>query len=156
MMFYAGINLGFGSGYKSQVNEAMLQAACYNLLSDLQNFNATNQYDSELVKSNPESNDNDLLLISNPFPPDSPFVAKDDSILSLTDSTNLNLLLDSTSVLDTVISKDSLKIKVKVNQDSLRLVQMSLDSTARLQYFHYQREDVPYTSLRQKKKSKFE
>lgn len=32
---------------------------------------------------------------------------------------------------------------------------MSLDSTARLQYFRYQREDIPYTTLAQKKRSKF-
>ena len=32
---------------------------------------------------------------------------------------------------------------------------MSQDSTARLQYFRYQREDYPYTTLTQKKKSKF-
>ena len=32
---------------------------------------------------------------------------------------------------------------------------MALDSTARLEYFRYQREDVPFTSLQQKKKSKF-
>ena len=155
MMFYAGINLGFGSGYKSQVNEAMLQAACYNLLSELHNFSFRNQYDSEITMQNPEYNATDLLLVDNPFPPDSPFVAKEDSILTFPDSTNSNLLFDSTSVQDTVVEKDSLKIKVEVNQDSLRIFQMSLDSTARLQYFRYQREDVPYTSLRQKKKSKF-
>ena len=152
MVFYAGINLGFGSVYESQVNEVMLQAACFDLLSDLRNFNLHNQFDSGLISPQPEQKKPDeLLIIDNSFSPDSPFVAIDDSILSLTDSTDLTGLLDSSKVKGT----DSLKTKVKVNQDSLRLVQMALDSTARLQYFRYQREDVPYTTLKQKKKSNF-
>ena len=152
MVFYAGINLGFGSVYESQVNEVMLQAACFDLLSDLRNFNLHNQFDSGLISPHPEQKKPDeLLIIDNSFSPDSPFVAIDDSILSLTDSTDLTGLLDSSKVKGT----DSLKTKVKVNQDSLRLVQMALDSTARLQYFRYQREDVPYTTLKQKKKSNF-
>ena len=152
VIFYAGINLGFGSGYKSQVNEAMLQAACYDLLSDLQKINDNNQYDTGLIKSKSEQKQSDnSFIIDHSFPPDSPFVAKDDAAFSPVDSTDLGKLLDSA----TVTNKDSIKLKVKVNQDSLRLVQMALDSTARLQYFHYQREDVPYTSLKQKKKSKF-
>ncbi|MCK7524635.1 MAG: hypothetical protein MZV64_46975 [Ignavibacteriales bacterium] len=53
-----------------------------------------------------------------------------------------------------LIGKDSLKTKVKVNQDSFRLVQMALDSTARLQYFRYQREDVPYHFITAKEKIK--
>ena len=156
LIFYAGINLGFGSGYKSQVNEAMLQAACYDLISDLRNLYQSNQYNGGLIKpDSKEQEPNELLLIDNKFSPDSPFVAIDDSVFSNNDSTELNKLLDSTNVLGNVKGTDSLKNKVKVNQDSLRLVQMSLDSTARLQYFRYQREDVPYTSLQQKKKSKF-
>lgn len=152
MIFYAGINLGFGSGYKSQVNEAMLQAACYDLISDLRNLNYNDQYDSGLNQSASKNQKSEELSFSDySFSPDSPFVALDDSILSSVDSTGLSNLLDSTKV----IGKDSLKTKVKVNQDSLRLVQMALDSTARLEHFRYQREDVPYTSLQQKKKSKF-
>jgi len=132
VIFYAGINLGFGSGYKSQVNEAMLQAACYDLLSDLQKINDNNQYDSGLFNPKAEQKkSDDLFIIDNSFSPDSPFVAIDDSILSPVDSTDLINLLDSSIV----TRKDSLKSKVKVNQDSLRLVQMALDSTARLQYF---------------------
>jgi hypothetical protein len=152
LIFFAGINLGFGSGYQSQVNEAMLQAACYDLISDLRDLNHNNQYDSGLIQTGSKNQKPDELLISDfSFSPDSPFVAIDDSILSSADSTGLSDLLDSTNVK----GLDSLKTKVKVNQDSLRLVQMALDSTARLQYFRYQREDIPYTTLQQKKKSKF-
>jgi len=155
VIFYAGINLGFGSGYKYQVNEAMLQAACYDLLTDISNFNTQQKFDSEIVKPVKEQNKDQLVLDFNSFIPDSPFVAIDDSLLKTTDTTLIINLLDSTKTLQNIKGKDSLKTKVKINQDSIRLVQMSLDSTARLQYFRYQREDVPYTSLQQKKKSKF-
>ena len=132
VIFYAGINLGFGSGYKSQINEAMLQAACYDLLSDLQKINDNNQYDTGIIKSKSEQKKFDnSFIIDHSFPPDSPFVAKDDAAFSQVDSTDLSKLLDSASV----TNKDSIKSKVKVNQDSLRLLQMALDSTARLQYF---------------------
>ncbi len=133
----------------------MLQAACFDLLTDLRNFDLRNQYNAEILKQNSEQYNSDLLLIDNASSPDSPFVAKDDSLLTSPDSTDLNKFLDSTKTLQTVKGKDSVKAVVKVNQDSLRIYKMSLDSTARLQYFRYQREDVPYTSLMQKKKSKF-
>ena len=146
-MFYAGINLGFGSGYESQVNEAMLQSACYDLISYLHSFQVPNQINPILPNSVIDNQEkNDLILINEYASPDSPLVATDDSILTVTDST---LLVDSTKI------KETLTKKVKVNEDSLRLVRMSQDSTARLQYFRYQREDYPYTTLAQKKKSKF-
>ncbi len=177
ILFYAGINLGFGAGYKSQVNEAMLQAACYDLISDLRSYNLHNQDDTGLLKTETEKKQSDNLIITDHFfASDSPFVAIDDSTIFLTDSSAYTNLLDSTNLVkdstfafdDSSASgnlpdstnilgtgKDSSKTKVKINQDSLRLVQMSLDSTARLKYFRYQREDLPYTSLKHKKQSKF-
>ena len=44
-------------------------------------------------------------------------------------------------------------VKVLTWRDSL--MAKSLDSTARLKYFHYQRKDVPYTQFTPKKRSKF-
>ncbi|MFZ1518001.1 MAG: cell surface protein SprA [Ignavibacteriaceae bacterium] len=156
MIFYAGINLGFGSGYKSQVNEVLLQTACFDLLTELHSIDLRNQFNSEIIKPNSEQKTaGNLLIIDSPFSPDSPFVAIDDSILANPDSSDLGKILDSTNVIGSLKGKDSLKTKVKVNQDSLRLFQMSLDSSARLEYFRYQREDVPYTTLSHKKKSKF-
>lgn len=146
-MFYAGINLGFGSGYESQVNEAMLQSACYDLISYLHSFQLPNQPDPILptaVINNKQKDD--IILIDEYASPDSPLVATDDSILTVNDST---LLVDSTKI------KETLTKKVKVNEDSLRLVRMSQDSTARLQYFRYQREDYPYTTLTQKRNQSF-
>jgi hypothetical protein len=156
LIFYAGINLGFGSGYKSQVNEVLLQTACFDLLTELHSIDLRNQFNSEIIKPNSEQKTaEDLLIIDSPFSPDSPFVAIDDSILANPDSSDLGKILDSSNVIGSLKGKDSLKTKVKVNQDSLRLFQMSLDSSARLEYFRYQREDVPYTTLSHKKKSKF-
>ena len=155
MIFYAGINFGFGSEYKSQLDKGLLQAACYDLLTDLNNFNQNQDIENKIIKPETDKPNSDLLLEGNFIVPDSPYVAKDDSILIPNDSSLVKSLTDSTKLVQTIKGKDSLKTKIKINQDSLRLVQMSLDSTARLQYFRYQREDLPYTTLKQKKKSKF-
>lgn len=154
VMFYAGINLGFGSGYKSQVNEAMLQAACYDFISSQNSFELPNQ--SEPLHQTPVFNkQEDFSVFFNDFSyPDSPVVAIDDSVLMVKDD-SLHISSDSLQLTDTTKITDPFKKNVKVNEDSLRLVKMSLDSTARLQYFRYQREDIPYTTLAQKKRSKF-
>ncbi len=156
MVFYAGINLGFGSEFESQVNEQILQSACFNLLSDLRKVSLKDQQDFNLIqRSKSTSNSDGLLLLNNPAIPDSPDVATPDSILTLPDSTALKNFNDSTSSLNNSLLNKKDSSKVKVNLDSLRLIQMSLDSTDRLKYFHYHREDYPSVTLKQKKLSKF-
>ncbi len=157
-MFYAGINLGFGSGYKSQVNEAILQSACFNLCSYINSINQQKYQQPDLQHPNvTKPNTAELTLLNNPAILDSPDVSIHDSILIKQDSTKLKSITDSTKNLISVTgkSKDSIKVKTKVNLDSLKLWQMSLDSTNRLKYFHYQRQDLPYVTYWQKKKSKF-
>ena len=132
--------------------------ACFDLLTELNSINLGDQFSNNFIKP-PLQNQNtqNPIIVDLASFPDSPLVAIDDSVFIESDSSGLAKLLDSTNVADSLAGKDSLKTKtkVKINQDSLRLVQMSLDSTGRLQYFRYQREDIPYTSLYQKKKSKF-
>ncbi len=62
-----------------------------------------------------------------------------DSTLSVVDS----LLTDSLST-DSLLAADTTKVDWR-----------EIDSTARLEYFHYHREDEPYVQLEQKKQSKF-
>jgi cell surface protein SprA len=146
-VFYAGINLGFDSRYESQINEDLLREACFNLLAENYSDNTNSQiYSQPNENLNLAPTNNDLIIIDEPLIPDSPDVSIPDSITA-----NPDTLLDLSNV--KLTNKDSLK--VKVNQDSLRLVQLALDSTARLEHFRYQREDLPYTTLQQKKKSKF-
>ncbi len=64
---------------------------------------------------------------------------------------------DSTDKADTLLSADSLLLKDSslVLQDTSFVDSTAFDSTARLKYFRYQREDVPYITLKQKKRSGF-
>jgi cell surface protein SprA len=149
VVFYAGINLGLSSEFETQVNEQMLRSACFNLITVPRSIKLPNQPTSNLINQNKsEINHNELGLLNKHFSPDS-------TDISIPDSTTLKSLNDSTKSLQNQTLKGKDSTKVKVNLDSLKLVKMSLDSTDRLKYFHYQREDLPYVTFKQKKKSKF-
>jgi hypothetical protein len=156
MIFYAGINVGFGPSSKSQINEQILQDACFNLLSNLKNSNLPINAKATLKQSSVHTDkEKELRLPNYSALPDSPDVKNNHLQITSPDTTVGGNDKDSTKLLNAknLTKKDSLK--TKINQDSLRLVQMSLDSTARLKYFHYEREDLPYTTLKQKRLSKF-
>ncbi len=82
--------------------------------------------------------------------PDSTSILSDSTFIT---SDSISIQLDSTLVNQdsTLAPKDS----IPVNLDSLRLYEMGLDSTNRLKYFRYQREDEPYVELKEKQESKF-
>ncbi len=92
--------------------------------------------------------------------------------IALPDSTKLKTIqksdsvpkIDSTKKTAKVLEKDSLKTKIssadsiraKTKLDSLQRIEaMSRDSTARLKYFHYHRDDSPSVLFRRKKPSGF-
>lgn len=132
----------------------MLFAACFNLLSEL-NGTASNISTPTISPSNlkQEKRPSEQFIIDLSTPPDSPDVKVPDSLAKIIDTTNIKSVIDTLPINPKLKGKDSLK--VKINQDSLRLVQMALDSTGRLKYFRYTREDYPNTRLYQKKLSKF-
>ena len=86
------------------------------------------------------------------------------------DSTNVQvnklipIVLDSTAKLIKPVKKDSLKtnifsedsLRIKTKQDSLKRIEiLSKDSTARIKYFHFYRNDYPNVLFRVKKRSSF-
>lgn len=146
LLFYAGINLGFGLSVKSQINKEIWRDICFNLITlqkqiDLQQFPATDLQSSELSK------DDDLKIPLYSTPPDTGLDEKTDSTLLQRDSLAITEKDTGKTALDTV--------KVILNKDSLRLYQWSMDSTARVEHFKYFREDVPYVRLKQKRLSRF-
>ena len=74
------------------------------------------------------------------FPPDSG--DKKDSTFTSGDSTFVKG--DSTQIADSLLSADTVKVDWR-----------EIDSTNRIKYFHYHREDVPYVRIEDKKQSKF-
>lgn len=148
LLIYSGISVGFISNRYTKPDR-LLWAEMISLFLQRNDENQThkspssiNNYSSNFKFSNntfekPDSNDfslkNHLAL------PDTS--ETDSTFLTIEDTTQ-------TSLGDTLPP-------IKVNKDSLRLVQWSIDSTARLENFRYQREDYPVVRLKQKKLSKF-
>ena len=137
VVFHTGINMGFSPSSKSQVSRSiwleMMFAADNSGLSTEFSYQEMNNPITAGAKGNIS-----LEAIEDYYaPPDSgeqtikPF----DSTLSINDST--------------IISDSSLV------SDSLQIDQMAVDSTNRLKYFHYQRDDKPYVQLKESKQSRF-
>ncbi|MCW8812832.1 MAG: cell surface protein SprA, partial [Chlorobium sp.] len=160
IIFFAGINLGFHSPQKPQLNHEMWLDACFKTVSEeyLENLEQEEKENSVL---NPDHSDDgitslkltkDMIIYQAPpdlgdefeIPPsdsgekkflDSTLIKSDSSFISL-DSTITNT--------DTLAAKDTVKIDWR-----------EIDSTARLEQFRYHREDEPYVEQSEKKQSKF-
>jgi cell surface protein SprA len=143
VVFYAGINLGSSSAYHSQVNREMWLDMLY--AANNSEINRVNTHPAELIISEPENVSENTISILDPilFPPDSGddnsfFV---DSTIVGSDST---LISDSTLTIDSTLAVDTIKVDWR-----------EIDSTNRVEYFRYTREDEPYVQIDEKKKSKF-
>ncbi len=167
LLFYSSVNLGFKPSFNSQVNKDLLFNTCFKWVSTKYSNDIYNN--ASVYNLNPSSSNgmnshalSDLILTTENFQQP---VANDFPILS--DSTGEEGLLDSTLItedslavfedsLESLIEeKEAEKDSLPVNLDSLRIYEMGLDSTNRLKYFHYTREDKPYIELDEKQESKF-
>lgn len=150
LLFFAGINIGFTSNPYTKPDK-QLWAEMLLPFSDVQSFeiptqeNISSQFIESIIKqsSKPSVNQPSIIeeniLEKSIFSPDTN--ETDTTIAFKDDTTNV-------PIIDTLTKKT-------VNKDSLRLLEWSRDSTARLEYFRYQREDYPVVRLKQKKLSKF-
>ncbi len=143
VVFYAGINLGSSPAHNSQVNRAMWLDMLY--AANDPEINRVNTHPSELIISEPENESDNTISVLDPiiFPPDS----GDDN----------SFLLDSTLIGDdSKFSSDStLTIDSTITADTIKVDWREVDSTNRVEYFHFTREDEPYVQLDEKKQSKF-
>lgn len=148
-MFFAGINVGFSTNPHTNPNKELWTDMMYHFLSNQSLNNSLNEFEQGISEENLQrieirnseikaENLNEILIENFTLTSDTNGV--DSTLIIPEDTTKI-------SVLDT--------IPVKINKDSLRLVEWSIDSTARLEYFRYQREDYPVVRLKQKKLSKF-
>jgi len=143
VVFYAGINLGLSPAQHSQVNRMMWLDMLY--AENNPEINQVSTQPSELIISEPEiDSDNTINKLENIiFPPDS-----DDDNSTFLDSTivggDSTFSIDSTLNIDSTLAADTVKVDWR-----------EIDSTNRVEYFHYTREDEPYLQLEKKKQSKF-
>ncbi|MCJ7553108.1 MAG: cell surface protein SprA [Ignavibacteriaceae bacterium] len=138
IIFYAGINVGLNSKKSTQLNSQFWLKAYLSYLSET-DF-AVNAAESTAPLFTNQSDLSDIIINFEAPPdtgegetnPDSIFVS--DTLKTPTDS-----LVDPFTLIEDTVKVDS----------------MALDSTGRLEHFRYQREDVPYVQIKERKRSKF-
>ncbi|MFC2133143.1 cell surface protein SprA [Bacteroidota bacterium] len=131
---------GFSKPQQTQIDSFMLFDACFGYVN--RNEVNTPDFDLHLL---PKEQTEEISLSSLGF------------ITALSDS---NDTPDSSTVIDSTLSvlNDSSIVNIGLDSmmvDSLRINKLAIDSTARLNYFRFQRNDVPYLRLKQPAKSKF-
>jgi len=121
------LNLGFTSSPKAQINRALWIGSCIKINSLLKLSEKLNSENGKTLV-----NKNNL-----------PFQAV------VQDSTDKTNTIDSLKVIpDSLLKKNK---TVKVNKDSLQLLQMSIDSTARIENLKYQPKYSPFVKFKQKR-----
>lgn len=149
VLFFAGINVGFTKIPYTKPDKKLWTDMLYLFVANQSLDNSIENFKHKITDENQQLNTAKDVLVDESnnitIPIEKALFTADtngvDSTLFLPEDTT------KISVLDTIVQK--------VNKDSLRLVEWSKDSTARLEYFRYQREDYPVVRLYQKKLSKF-
>jgi cell surface protein SprA len=149
VLFFAGINLGFNINTYTKPDKKLWTDMLYQFMENqaVQKFSknhikhSTPEVDFSVSNSGSDNTTESIegAKIENfIFPSDT--IEIDSTKINLEDKSNIPFI-------------DS--IPTTINKDSLRLLEWSRDSTARLEHFRYQREDYPVIRLKQKKLSKF-
>jgi len=157
IIFFAGINLGFHSSIEPQMNKAFWIDACFKYYSpDFQNTSSLLQLKENIITIESENNELSIPLNSEDF-----YVQNGLTLIS--PPVQMNFPADSTE--DEMLLKEKMEMTDSIPSpitdtsafvaDSIIIDSLALDSTNRLKYFKYDREDKPYVEIRQKKQSKF-
>ena len=161
LLFYAGINLGFKSPYSSPINKAVWINAFFRYISaqnsHLKEIKLPINSSGNLVSTPKEK------IIADKNYPDPKYRGDFSSPLDSSQvihrpspNSNIQFFLNTNSVKSDSLSSNSLNStadSLAARKDTLD--QMSIDSTARLKYFHPDRRDLPYVTLKQKQPSPF-
>lgn len=147
IIFYAAVNVGFFSNDDPQINKELWVDALLQFYLSPQKNNFTDIGDTQNFSKKEQLSYLDLGF---PILDDtsdakgkfekSPYEGNDEKLEFKPE------MLDSGKI--TIDSLSAL-------QDTIKLDSTALDSTARVKYFRYQREDKPYVELKRKKPSKF-
>lgn len=153
VLFYAAINIAFVSPNKSQINKTYWRNAFYHFLKESKAKQNNKIYLGDNLKE----------IKSNHIKPQ--FVSKKNikinNSIAFQDS-NASQIKPSTFIInsDTANPFRSAIISEGVGLGEEGFVtdtldQMSIDSTARLKFFHHNRRDIPYVTLKQNRRSPF-
>lgn len=152
------INAFYNANLKAQrLAESLNLKSCLEL-SNSRNTNLKNNLSEVLPDILPQNSKNDLNNIpessvstvasKNSFKGINIFDLMGDTTKNQKDS--LKLTKDTSKVKNPLLRDTS-----KVKKDTVKVDLLKLDSTARIKYFHYQRDDKPYLTLKPQKKRSF-
>ncbi len=130
IIIYSLISFGFSDRYISQVNNSIWLDILLKYELDANNFTINQSVENKYLFTDNSIPSEDLIYLN-----------------SFADS----ILTDSLLKTDTTLITDTNLVSI----DTTFVDSTSFDSTARLKYFRYQREDIPYIKLKEKKPSRF-
>ncbi len=163
-----GINLGFNSPQKPQLNQALWSDIVFrtNQYNEQLRLKYEKEQNSKFELDPPEEKTASLNLMDQFQTPNSPEDFEMEFENPPADSGEMEsekkseILLDPTNFLNdstgvTIDTTGQIPDSLKAGEDTVKVDWRMVDSTARLEQFHFQREDKPYVDLRVKKESKF-